>query len=40
MPIKESGLLLDFIIALQTAWQSAENKMSIKIKLIDNLISR
>ena len=40
IPIKERGFLLDFIIALQIAWQSAENKISIKIKLTDNVTSR
>ena len=40
IPINDKGFLLDFIIALQTAWHRAETRIKIKIKLIDNLISR
>ena len=35
IPIKDKGLELDLIIALQIAWQSAENKIRINIKFID-----
>ena len=39
IPIKERGFLLDFIIALQIAWHSAENRINKKIKLIDKVIA-
>ena len=35
IPIKDKGLRLDFIIALQIAWHSAEKIIKRKIKLID-----
>ena len=35
MPIKDSGLELDFIIALQTAWHIAENIIIINIRSVD-----
>ena len=39
IPINDNGFLLDFIIALQIAWHSAENRISKKIKLIDKVIA-
>ena len=35
IPINDNGLELDLIRALQIACESAENKINIKIKLID-----
>ena len=35
IPIKDKGLRLDFIIALQIAWHSAEKIIKRKIKLMD-----
>ena len=40
IPISDKGFLLDFIIALQTAWHRAEIRIKIKIKFTDNVISR
>ena len=40
IPINDKGFLLDFIIALQTAWHRAETIIRIKIKFTDNVISR
>ena len=40
IPINDKGFLLDFIIALQTAWHRAETRIKIKIKFTDNVISR
>ena len=40
IPINDKGFLLDFIIALQTAWQRAEKRIRIKIKFTDNVISK
>ena len=40
IPINDKGFLLDFIIALQTAWQRAETRIKIKIKFTDNVISK
>ncbi len=39
MPIKERGFLLDFIIALHTAWHSAEKRINMKIKFTDKVIA-
>ena len=40
IPINDKGFLLDFIIALQTAWHRADTRIKIKIKFTDNVISR
>ena len=40
IPINDKGFLLDFIIALQTAWHISETRIKIKIKFTDNVISR
>ena len=40
IPISDKGFLLDFIIALQTAWHRADTRINIKIKFTDNVISR
>ena len=34
-PINDRGFLLDFIIALQTAWHKADTRIKIKIKFTD-----
>ena len=39
IPINDKGFLLDFIIALQIAWHSAEKRINKKIKLIDKVIA-
>ena len=38
IPIKDKGLPLDFIIALQIAWHTAENKIIINIRFMDNCL--
>ena len=38
IPIKDKGLELDFIIALQIAWHTAENKIIMNIRFIDNYL--